>query len=844
MALPSGYTQLDYVYTNGGLYINTGITHSVDYGETVNMGFEFVGTSSSEQCLFGCYTSFNYSQRLWVSGTTGKKWYYRWRNNEYTSSSSWSLNTRYNISALLSTTQRLTVNGTAVINETNTSNTNGQSMYLFAANNNTAATCYANIKFYSCTIVRNGTTLRNYVPARRDSDGFVGLYETVSQGFTGRHGGSTYFTTDYTVSATIDPIDGGTVNGTGKYRNNTSATLTATPANDYNFDYWDIDISGTTSTSTSNPLSLTVNNNASLIAHFYIPYNINLQYDSTLGTASYIWLSSSEIQLTANSNNNAKFIGWYVNSVLISNQEIYTYTVASDITIEARFTIIYQLNTSVVGQGAIDYIRYGIGNNDITITVIPSDNWHFVKYEIIGVTETQENPLNITLIADTTVVAYFEENDRYTINTTTNVEHASIYLSQNNVYSGTKVTLFARPIADHYFVGWGDGVLDNPREITVTSNITVSAVYQRISNRVNIYSYRCYIKDQLNLTDPPKAFLRVDNFTIKTDILTNANSTINLLETSSNINNGDILVLYDETGTTLYQGVIKSIEDKRVQCSQMQSFYKGDWIYNVYPSSTLEQEIAYLLGQYSQGKIYGSSWVDPLVAQRLGGITIRYEGSTSAKLPTDKDENNNERYSVQDMEKFIYSLYENYGIIFDFEINFSGANYVTIKVPNFETVKVGNNMYAIKDMEPIQKIEETNRLIIYGQDKSYRTTYVATGNGVVERPSSTAGRFNITNTKIVFSDDDISDLVSANLPTQMYNHKLVFTLIIKNFIYQFGEFNLGGTLDVWHGEDYYNTVLTGYEIKKASNQNITEVDFTCGLVRTALTKLLTLGRVS
>jgi hypothetical protein len=282
------------------------------------------------------------------------------------------------------------------------------------------------------------------------------------------------------------------------------------------------------------------------------------------------------------------------------------------------------------------------------------------------------------------------------------------------------------------------------------------------------------------------------------------------------------------------------MEDNKITCSQMQSFYKGTWIYNVSPQNYLEHEIAVLLQNYANGRIYKSNYRDTHVAQRLSGITVDYVGSTAVNLPTDLDKDGNENMTQKDMEKWIYELYEEYGIIFDFEINMSGTNYVHIKKPSYPSVKVGNNMYAIQNMSPITTIEETNRLIIFAQDKTYRTTYVATKNGIIEAPSSTANRFDITNTKIVFSDDDAADLIANNLPDQMYNHKVTFTLIIKNFLYEFGEFNLGGELDVWKDSDYYNTVLTGYEIKKGSNQNIVSVDFTCGKVRIALTKLLTL----
>ena len=442
------------------------------------------------------------------------------------------------------------------------------------------------------------------------------------------------------------------------------------------------------------------------------------------------------------------------------------------------------------------------------------------------------------------IVAVFEQY-KFRVNVTTNPENiSSVYVSTTLGETGDTVDLWARPFPDYNFVRWSDGDTSNPRQITIgDQDITLVAIYQRIPDTNGIYQYRCFIKDQLYMTDPPKAFMRVDTFDIKTDLMTNANSSIYVLDTASNVNNGDVLVLYDPKGTTLYQGVVKSMENNKIICSQMQSFYKGTWIYNVNPQDYLEHEIAVLLQDYADGKLYQSSYTDTLVAQRLGGITIDYVGSTTVSLPTDLDKDGNEELSTKDMEKWIYDLYEEYGIIFDFDINISGTNYVTIKTPTYSPIKVGNNMFAIQDMSPITKIEETNRLVIFAKDKTYRTTYVATKSGIVEEPSATTNRFDVTNTKIVFSDDDVADLIASNLPETMYNHKVTFTLIIKNFIYQFGDFNLGGELEVWHGEDYYQTVLTGYQIKKQTNQNITQVGFTCGKVRTALTKLMTLGKV-
>lgn len=420
---------------------------------------------------------------------------------------------------------------------------------------------------------------------------------------------------------------------------------------------------------------------------------------------------------------------------------------------------------------------------------------------------------------------------------------SSVYISKELVESGETITLYARPFPNYIFDRWSDGNTDNPRQLLVTGDVNLVAEFQRVVETNEIYLNRCYVKDQLHLTDAPKAFMVIDTFDIKRDVVTNAVTTLTVFEVAKNINEGDVLVVYDPFGTTLYQGVITSIEDTTIRCSQMASIYKGVWIYNVHPVTYLEDEIAWLLGQYALGKIYQSAWDDPLVAQRLSGINIQSIGSTVAHLPTDTDDDGNEKLTQKDMEKWIYELYTTYGIIFDFEINFSGTNYVTIKVPNYTKIAIGNNMFAIQNMAPITEVEETNRLIIFSKDKIYRTTYVATNSAIVEQPSSLANRFNITNTKIVYSDDAYADLVAANLPSQMYNHKLTFDLVINNFIYQFGDFNLGGGLDIYYGDDYYDSVLTGYEIRKERNQNITSVRFTCGKVRTKLTQRLSLGDI-
>lgn len=556
--------------------------------------------------------------------------------------------------------------------------------------------------------------------------------------------------------------------------------------------------------------------------------------------------------------------------------------------------------------------------------------------------------------------------------------------------------------------------------------------------------WRGYIKDQLNLEAVPKAFLKIKSFSIKEDLLASATSTFDCVEVADNISHGDVIIVADETGITKYLGVVTSIEDTTINTSQMQSIYKGNWLYDLpniigvgddkawswqkydyqidtsktyqdwsesdlptldvietltvkqtlafldsqtslsmnigdyytasattyvysskrenitltfsndnggllyvngekvgsylyYDSSTkdvrtpvecavtirkgwnkiqviyneenggdgwlvtidgkhmyeyfekltsqyttnvtsLEDTFAQALEQYAYGKMRDSSYTDELVKQRLSSIEIKASSQTQGAFLSQEDT------YVCDMEEFIYSLYNRYQIQLTFNIPYEGKCSVTIGKSDVDEIKIGNNTNSIVDISPITEVEETNRLIIYNQDGTYRATYVTKADGSrVKEPSGTANRFGIVKTSIVFSDDDDQTLQWGYLP-KMYNHKLTFKLRLLNDVtmhiaytkmvdkilsteneehiitedehpiavtvpehtekdvqtnlYSYNSFILGMPLAVWKDTEYFSTILTGKELSKEEDQPINEVNYTCGTVRTKLTEKL------
>ena len=795
--LPSNYVRLDYIQSSGTEYIDTNFDES-NGNRRIEMKVLFPTLSSTFVMLFG--------------NDYGSSGHYTFAR---TSSSQINLGagdyTQYNISSLANTiydydikqhsgNSYFSIDGVKRITKSNSFSFPSGTLLIFAKRGDHGIEASLPYRLYKYKLFDNNENLiRDMIPAKNKDTGVVGLYDLANDVFY-TNAGTGSFTYGHEIPENIILED--------------------------------------------NPLQFDIGDDVELQANFKIRYTITLDYDETLGTAYYSWVVGSDVNLSALPNSNAQFKGWYINNQLISRDLNTTYSVSGDTTFEARFEQVYEITTSSIGDGSIGINRQATDLNIVEIYAIPNANRHFVKYEIDGVEETQSR-ITLTLTQNISVVAYFEEDDKFHITASANIDYTSVYVSHNDDYAGYTSTLWARPFPNYVFDEWSDGNKENPRTIEIDNDITLIALFKHIIETNGIYQYRCYVKDQLNMTDVPKAFMVVDTFNIKQDYLTNANSTIEVLEMADNVNNGDVIVVYNPKGETIYQGVITSISDLKITTSQMQSFYKGLWIYNNHLTSTyVEDEVAYLLGEYADGKVYGSTYIDPLVAQRLGGITIRHTNSISGNLPTDLDKDGNEKLTQYDMEKFIYKLYQDYGIVFEFTINMEGQNYVDIKVPTYTSLSIGNNHYAIMNLSPIQKIEETNKLIIYNADKTYRTTYVATTSGIVEAPTSLANRFNITNTKVVYSDDSVDDLISANLPTQMYSHKITFDLLLKNNLYQFSEFKLGMPLVIWYnGTDYYNSVLTGRSFKKSSNQNVSQVSYTCGLVRTTLTNKLTLGNV-
>lgn len=334
--------------------------------------------------------------------------------------------------------------------------------------------------------------------------------------------------------------------------------------------------------------------------------------------------------------------------------------------------------------------------------------------------------------------------------------------------------------------------------------------------------YRGFIKPITALNGLPYGSrdLRITETNVKRDILTKASSTFTVLDIPDEAEVGNVFGCYDETGKTVYVGIITNIEDKTIQTDQIISIFNDNWKYRNPNVSTIEGKIANIISGFASDS-------DSLLATIFSQFTVTTTSTTTLDLPTQS-----ENY-VTNLMDFLFNIYESYHILVDINVSYGTvAPTITIGVPSGTTHLLSDNNNVLRDFNVITETYETNKLMLYSSDGSYRGTWYGTPNGITT--NSAADRLPKIRTNIVFSNDDYNTIVQDNLSADMYNHKIEMNLVLNNKLYDFDEFALGGSFTIVYENKTYDSILTGYELKANANGKSDLVKLVFGIVRVSL----------
>jgi len=216
----------------------------------------------------------------------------------------------------------------------------------------------------------------------------------------------------YTITATADPTQGGTVSGGGTFNYGQSCTLTATVNQGYTFVNW---TKNGQQVSTNATYTFTVTETATYVAHFQLEsFTIGISADpneggTLTGGGTYNYGENCTVVATANEGYN--FINWTENGNAVSTDASYSFTVTGDRTLVANFEAqTFDVKVSIdpmeaataTGEG-----NYAYGT-EVTLTLLRNEDYRFVNWTEDGEVVSEEMTYVFTITRDRTLVANFE----------------------------------------------------------------------------------------------------------------------------------------------------------------------------------------------------------------------------------------------------------------------------------------------------------------------------------------------------------------------------------------------------------------------------------------------------
>ena len=299
-----------------------------------------------------------------------------------------------------------------------------------------------------------------------------------------------YFTANqYTITVNANPSNGGMVTGGDTYTYGATAVLTATPNSGFEFLQW----------SDGNPNStryITVTQNATYTALFLqaggTVYTLTVTPNypllgQTFGSGTYP--AGSSVEISAYPSEYAIFVQWSDGNT----QNPRTVTVNSNATYTAEFRAAERYTITVESANPSMGEAYGGGTffeGAVTeISAIPNTGYVFTGWN----DGNTQNPRTITVTSNATYTANFTSSGVVTHTLTVMCNTAEGTVSGGGVYvHGATAVIQAFPNPGYTFTKWSDENTQNPRTITVNSDMSLAAFFATGFNETPLSNLKLY----------------------------------------------------------------------------------------------------------------------------------------------------------------------------------------------------------------------------------------------------------------------------------------------------------------------------------------------------------------
>ena len=316
--------------------------------------------------------------------------------------------------------------------------------------------------------------------------------------------GDTTLTASFALGTYIVTITSGfngsvSVNGVqGDYsqavQHGTQLTVEALPDTGYSFDQW-------TDGNTDNPRTITVTGPITLSsAYEALTYSVSVSagangsvsVNGTIGNYSETVAYGTILTIEGTGSTGYGFDQWSDGNT--DNPR--TLTVTGDVTLTASFAVgMYRVNISAGQNGSVevdgisgDYSQSVAYGTQLAIEAFPGTGYDFDTWS----DNVADNPRTITVTGDITLSASFQIQEfTVTLTAGTNGLISVNGGTATSSYSGTAtygstVTVEAVPNTGFNFTQWSDGNTDNPRTITVTGAVNLTAAFEVVQITYNV----------------------------------------------------------------------------------------------------------------------------------------------------------------------------------------------------------------------------------------------------------------------------------------------------------------------------------------------------------------------
>ena len=277
----------------------------------------------------------------------------------------------------------------------------------------------------------------------------------------------------YTITVVSDHPAWGSVSGGGTFPYGTTIEIAATANLGFAFANW-------TDGNTDNPRTVVVTQDQTYTAHFEIRQCLiqteAIPFDGGTINGGGTYDYGTTIHLSAHGNTGYVFSHWS-DGAIENPRSVF---VEGDATYTAVFeALMYEITTAcdpvdggkVSGGGTYPY------GTSIGLEATANDHYIFLCWHD-GIVS---NPRTVTVTKDASFTALFYQNDtpQYTIELRSNDTLLGTVSGSGTYPEGSTIEISAWPKAGAMFTSWSDGNTDNPRNITVTQDLTLMGMFTK-----------------------------------------------------------------------------------------------------------------------------------------------------------------------------------------------------------------------------------------------------------------------------------------------------------------------------------------------------------------------------